>query len=222
MKSNLNQLFLAYFLKNTQSICINSICISNSSINVNIANLDFFLFQNFFKFFSADLIFSSSKLFDLWCVDNFSLVSLSFMPRFSVNYMFFNIAFPTFRIFIKSFVDNCETFSLSSLYWSSTWLEREVWDMFGIKFVNNLDLRRILTDYGFCGFPLRKDFPTSGYTQVRYDEEIKAVISEPVSLSQKYRYFEFISPWRLLVLWACFINHFFLMKLILLQLKKNV
>lgn len=85
--------------------------------------------------------------------------------------------------------------SVHTLWPCATWWEREAWDMFGIVFAGQPDLRRILTDYGFEGFPLRKDFPLTGYVELRYDEERKQVVYEPVKLTQDWRTFDFISPW---------------------------
>ena len=85
--------------------------------------------------------------------------------------------------------------SIVDIYQSANWLEREVWDMNGIYIEQHPDLRRILTDYGFEGYPLRKDFPLSGYTEVRYDDSQKRVIYEPLELSQEFRVFNFNSPW---------------------------
>jgi len=85
--------------------------------------------------------------------------------------------------------------SAVNLFKSAGWWEREAWDMYGIYFSNNPDLRRILTDYGFEGFPLRKDFPLSGYVEVRYDDELKRIVTEPVETSQEFRYFDYTSPW---------------------------
>jgi len=85
--------------------------------------------------------------------------------------------------------------SIVDVHPSANWFEREVFDMFGILFTGHPDLRRLLTDYGFRGHPLRKDFPTTGYTEVRYDEAQKRVVYEPVNLVQEYRQFDFMSPW---------------------------
>ncbi len=85
--------------------------------------------------------------------------------------------------------------SITKIYPSANWMEREIFDMYGIKFKNHPDLRRILTDYNFKGFPLRKDFPLTGFNEVRYSEKDKKVIYEPVKLEQDYRDFDFDSPW---------------------------
>jgi len=101
------------------------------------------------------------------------------------------------RILIDFFINENEIVStLTSIFPSSNWMEREVFDMYGIKFNNHPDLRRILTDYGFEGHPLRKDFPLSGHNEVRYNEDHKKVMYEPVKLEQNYRNFDYESPWQ--------------------------
>jgi NADH-quinone oxidoreductase subunit C len=85
--------------------------------------------------------------------------------------------------------------SVCDLYPAAGWFEREAYDVYGIVFEGNVDLRRLLTDYGFDGHPFRKDFPLTGYVEVRYDEEQKRVINEPVRLVQEFRSFDFLSPW---------------------------
>ena len=101
-----------------------------------------------------------------------------------------------FRVILETYINENEIIpSIISLYPSANWMEREVFDMYGIKFKDHPDLRRILTDYNFKGFPLRKDFPLTGFNEVRYSEKDKSVIYEPVKLEQNYRDFDFSSPW---------------------------
>ncbi|MEW5301163.1 MAG: hypothetical protein WDW38_004702 [Sanguina aurantia] len=103
------------------------------------------------------------------------------------------------RIRIKVAVDELTPVpTLVKVYNAASWFERETWDMFGIFFSGHPDLRRLLTDYGFTGHPLRKDFPLTGYTEVRYDYGKKRVVSEPLELTQEFRYFDFSSPWETL------------------------
>ena len=115
--------------------------------------------------------------------------------RFEIVYMFLSM-YTNARIRLKLRVDEDTMVpSLVDIHPSANWVEREVFDMFGVVFSGHPDLRRILTDYGFRGHPLRKDFPTTGYTEVRYDEALKRVVYEPVNLTQEYRQFDFMSPW---------------------------
>jgi len=137
---------------------------------------------------AADLHFQ--QLTDLTAVDYPSRT-----PRFEVVYHLLSIE-NNQRLRVKVGVEADETLpSITGLFTCANWLEREVWDMFGIQFTGHPDLRRILTDYGFEGHPLRKDFPLTGYVEVRYDTEQKRVLYEPVKLQQDFRTFDFVSPW---------------------------
>ena len=115
--------------------------------------------------------------------------------RYDVVYHFLSM-YQNTRIRLKLAIrDDQMVPSIIAVHPSANWFEREVFDMFGILFAGHPDLRRILTDYGFRGHPLRKDFPTTGFTEVRYDEARKRVVYEPVKLVQEYRQFDFMSPW---------------------------
>ena len=115
--------------------------------------------------------------------------------RFKVVYLFLSHEFNQ-RIILSYLISENEVIpSLTSIYPAANWMEREVFDMYGVKFKDHPDLRRILTDYGFEGHPLRKDFPLTGHTEVRYSEDQKKVIKEPVKLEQNYRNFDYESPW---------------------------
>jgi NADH dehydrogenase (ubiquinone) Fe-S protein 3 len=117
--------------------------------------------------------------------------------RFEVVYNLLSVSLNT-RLRVKTCIDETTSVaSIESIFKTSGWFEREVWDMFGIFFTNHSDLRRILTDYGFEGHPMRKDFPLTGYLEARYDESEKRVLLEPVELSQDFRFFEFSNPWEM-------------------------
>lgn len=115
--------------------------------------------------------------------------------RFVICYTLYSIKH-NLRLFIKTSLKIEESvMSVSALFKSANWLERECWDLFGIFFTNHADLRRILTDYGFNGFPLRKDFPLTGYIELRYDDERNSIVYEPLELTQEFRNFETLTPW---------------------------
>ena len=115
--------------------------------------------------------------------------------RFDVIYHFLSMTENKRCRVTTSINENEEVQSITSVFECANWFEREIFDLFGIKFTSHPDLRRILTDYGFEGHPLRKDFPTSGFLEVRYDEVEKRVVYEPTTLTQGYRDFDFLSPW---------------------------
>ena len=120
---------------------------------------------------------------------------LSRKNRFEVIYQLLSI-YNNQRLRVKTYTDELGPVdSASSVYSAANWMEREVWDMYGVFFSGHPDLRRILTDYGFEGHPFRKDFPLSGFVEVRYDDEEKRVVCEPIEMAQEFRQFDFTSPW---------------------------
>ena len=130
------------------------------------------------------------QLIDITAVDY-----LENQKRFKIVYLFLSHEINQ-RIILNYFINENEVVSsLTKIFPAANWMEREVFDMYGIKFKDHPDLRRILTDYGFEGYPLRKDFPLTGHNEVRYSEDEKKVIYESVKLEQDYRNFDFESPW---------------------------
>nr|WP_298912243.1 NADH-quinone oxidoreductase subunit C [uncultured Algimonas sp.] len=145
---------------------------------------------NIIAFLRDDPICKFNQLIDLCGVDYPARAR-----RFDIVYHLLSMAHNR-RIRVKCTTDeDAPVMSVVSLFPNADWYEREAFDMYGIVFDQHPDLRRILTDYGFEGYPLRKDFPLTGYVEVRYDEERKEVVYEPVVLQQEYRSFDFLSPW---------------------------
>lgn len=145
---------------------------------------------SFVQFLKSDATCKFRTLVDITAVDHPGQAQ-----RFEIVYHFLSM-YQNHRIRVKTRAREEEIMpSITGVFPAANWFEREVFDMFGVLFSGHPDLRRILTDYGFRGYPLRKDFPTTGYTEVRYDEVQKRVVYEPVSLVQEYRQFDFMSPW---------------------------
>ena len=166
---------------------INNSIIKNNQIYLDIDNIDLIDVIMFLKN-NKDTKFK--QLIDITAVD---------YPenerRFKMVYLLLSHEFNQRIIINFSIKENESVTSLFKIFPSSNWMEREVFDMYGINFINHPDLRRILTDYGFEGHPLRKDFPLTGHNEVRYSEDEKKVIYEPVKLEQNYRNFDYESPW---------------------------
>ncbi|WP_047995130.1 NADH-quinone oxidoreductase subunit C [Puniceibacterium sp. IMCC21224] len=167
--------------------CVLGWDVSHGELNVDVAPSSI---KGLVEFLKTDSTCRFSSLVDITGVDYPQRPK-----RFDVVYHFLSM-YQNHRIRLRVSIREDEMVpSVTAIHPSANWFEREVFDMFGILFSGHPDLRRILTDYGFRGHPLRKDFPTTGYTEVRYDDEQKRVVYEPVSLVQEYRQFDFMSPW---------------------------
>jgi NADH-quinone oxidoreductase subunit C len=167
--------------------CVIGWDVAYDELNVDVALNNIVAFVEFLK---TDVNCRFGTLVDITAVDYPERAK-----RFDVVYHFLSM-YQNQRIRLRVAVREDEVVpSIIDVHPSSNWFEREVFDMFGILFSGHPDLRRLLTDYGFRGHPLRKDFPTTGYTEVRYDETQKRVVYEPVKLVQEYRQFDFMSPW---------------------------
>jgi len=165
----------------------NSIFFKDQYDEINIKKNDILKTIQFLK---EDQNLQYNQLIDLTAIDYPSRKN-----RFDVVYILLSMT-QNKRVIIKtSLKENENIESITSIHKAADWYERECYDLFGIKFLNHPDLRRIMTDYNFEGHPLRKDFPLTGHTEVRYDDLEKKVIYEPVKLTQEYRNFDYMSPW---------------------------
>ncbi|KIC20974.1 NADH-quinone oxidoreductase subunit C [Leisingera sp. ANG-Vp] len=167
--------------------CVVAWDVAHGELNVDVAPSNI---AGLVEFLKSDPSCKFSTLVDITAVDYPERGK-----RFDVVYHFLSM-YRNQRIRLRAAIREDEMVpSIVNVHPSANWFEREVYDMFGILFSGHPDLRRLLTDYGFRGYPLRKDFPTTGYTEVRYDEAQKRVVYEPVKLVQEYRQFDFMSPW---------------------------
>ncbi len=178
---------LAAYIGEKQADAIVSHTITRGELTVEVAPN---WIVDFVEFLKTDVTCKFTTMIDITAVDYPGRDK-----RFDVVWHFLSMH-QNHRIRVKAQLREDEAVpSIVSVHPSANWFEREVFDMFGILFTGHPDLRRILTDYGFRGHPLRKDFPTTGYVELRYDDALKRVVYEPVSLVQEYRQFDFMSPW---------------------------
>ncbi len=185
MSEALKELGALLELKRHDCVMSQDVAFGELTVDVSLNKL-----MPFVEFLLNDSSCKFSTLVDITAVDHPGRTK-----RFDVVYHFLSM-YRNQRIRLRVSIREDEMVpSIIDVHPSANWFEREVFDMFGILFSGHPDLRRILTDYGFRGHPLRKDFPTTGYTEVRYDEAQKRVVYEPVSLVQEYRQFDFMSPW---------------------------
>lgn len=163
---------------------------------LDVHTIDIFIKKNFLKkvlfFLKNHTNLQLSSLSEIVCIDYPGK-----SERFELNYILLSTRY-SFRLRVRFFTKILEPVeSVTALYSGANWLEREVWDLFGVFFFEHKDLRRILTDYGFEGHPLRKDFPLTGFLELLYDDSKKKLVYEPVSLAQEFRNYEFTNPWLL-------------------------
>lgn len=179
--------FINYLIKNLTTSILKINLESDNTVVLYVNNNSLILLMNFLK---NHYSLQFKTLISITAVDYPEKKN-----RFEVNYFLLSYKLNR-RIIIKVETNDITPInSISSIFSSANWYEREIWDLFGVFFSNHPDLRRILTDYGFEGFPFRKDFPQTGFVEIRYDDQKKYVIYESLELSQEFRSFDFISPW---------------------------
>ena len=182
-----NKLLIKSIINYSKIVPIKNISLFKNELSIIIDNKNL----NFVILFFKLNVFSQYKVLS-------SITGVDFLfnkSRFEINYDLLSIRFNN-RLRLKVYTDELESIqSCEVIHSSANWYECEIWDMFGIFFINHSNLKRILTDYGFIGNPLRKDFPLSGFIEIRYSENKKKILSEPIELAQEYRTFNYSNPW---------------------------
>ena len=187
---NLNEIYIKeiyQLIKSLLTFCKYELKINEGEINLTCSVKDLTKILLFLK---------DNPSLDMGCLIDIAAVDFpEKASRFMIVYNLLSIS-KNFRLKVKVIIsEDAFVPSVSEIYSCADWCEREIWDLFGIRFKDHPDLRRILTDYDFQGHPLRKDFPLTGFTQVKYDNELSKIITEPVKLDQEYRNFDNLSPW---------------------------
>jgi NADH-quinone oxidoreductase subunit C len=197
LKTNLNNLNFANYLICNLSKYIKILTINNYKNNFKISLKDNSDLLKVIFFFKKHTKFQYSNLADMFGIDLLFLSNNNELKkkRYHIYYNLLSLRYNNRIIIEIAITSDNRILSLSRIFNCAGWLEREILDMYGIYFIDNKDLRRILTDYGFEGYPLRKDFPLTGYIEIRYDDTNKRIVYEPLEISQEFRFFDFKSPW---------------------------
>jgi NADH:ubiquinone oxidoreductase subunit C len=182
-----NQKKHAIYIRKLLTPCLKLIALKNNEIEVHFLYTSY---ARFIKFFRNHSWCQYKQLVEIAVVD-----SPGKEYRFSVRFLFYSVRFQN-RLRLYTEIDELTALpSLQAMYYSAAWLEREVWDLYGIFFIEHHDVRRILTDYGFLGHPLRKDFPLTGFEEIFYNESQKRITYEKVELAQEYRTYSIRNAW---------------------------
>lgn len=174
-------------LKNIGGNLVKEIRLKNNEMEVKTTRNGF---RGFLYILKKHTLFRYEQLVDIAATDAIGKIN-----RFSINYLLKSLLYSTRLCVVIKTNEIISVPSITDIYKSANWLEREVWDLYGVFFNDHDDLRRILTDYGFSGHPLRKDFPLTGFYETYYDDSSKKILYEPVELSQEYRVFNIDTPW---------------------------
>lgn len=189
LKKNLFLFFIIIFSINRYFFFILFV---DKNINIYIKNNNNIKVLSFLK---LNCYFYCRQLLDFIIIDNLEL-SKNLIYRYEYVYVLLSMI-NNIRIFVRGYIKSFSFVnSIINVFNSANWFEREGWDLFGIIFINHNDLRRILTDYGFIGYPFKKDFPLTGYMEVRYDDILKNIVNEPLELMQEFRYFNLENVWK--------------------------
>ena len=182
-----NQKKFAIYVRKLLSPCLKLISLRDYEMEIHFSYLSFARIMNFFK---KHTLCQYKQLIEIAVVD-----SMGKKYRFSIHYLFLSVRFQNrLRVLVET-DELIPVTSLQHIFINANWLEREVWDLYGIFFAKHSDLRRILTDYGFLGHPLRKDFPLTGFDEIYYNESQKKIVYEKVELAQEFRTYTIKNPW---------------------------
>jgi len=189
--------FEELWIENNYLMCFFNMILNNMFDIFLVKKRSFFFYLNIFFYLFLFSILNSNLVITINTIIDIVATHYPDNEKKEFESLYVNLNYKlNLRFFFKNLINKEDLiFSISKLFKSAEWLEREIWDLFGIKFIFHKDLRRILTDYGFLGHPLLKQFPLIGFIELRYDDSIFNIIKEAVEMSQMYRFLRFLNPW---------------------------